>query len=385
MHVVQVSHVYHPSFGGIENYVARLNESLEADGHTTETVTTDASFGGGPRTERANTVYCETTLSVFRNPLSVELFAHLRGSDADVYHLHSPWFLPSLEAVLALPDDAPVVMTIHGVHLPREGLLSKLLPYAYWPVAQYILSRVDRVVVLGQPERKRLHDHFFVDDDRVAVVPNGIDPAEYDVPEADVDDFRETYDIDPDVPVALYVGRLVSSKQPDRFVDAVADHLPDTEVQALVIGKGDDEYVTELKERADDRTRFLADLSFSELKAAYHAADVFVSIGTSEGLPTVLLEAMNARLPVVATPAGATADVVADPENGRVLAPHPTPSAVAAAVRQYLENPEERRIVGERNRDVVRERFTWDRVYADLARVYADLTGAERPASTDGG
>jgi glycosyltransferase involved in cell wall biosynthesis len=110
------------------------------------------------------------------------------------------------------------------------------------------------------------------------------------------------------------------------------------------------------------------------LKAAYHASDVFFSLGTSEGLSTVLLEAMNARLPVVTTPAGANADVVSDPENGRVIPMDASTADVADAVQSILADEDDRRAMGERNRDLVRSEYAWDRVYEGIREVYEEVT-----------
>jgi len=377
MQVTQVAHVYHPSFGGIENYAHRLHRSLEADGHTSRVVTTDASLSpGSPVEPESHADYCTTDFSLFRNPFSLELYRRLRRDDADVYHLHSPWFLPTLEAVAALPDDAAVTMTVHGFDTGRS-LTQRALNVAYWPFAQYIFSQVDRVFVLGESEGHRVTGRFRTRDDQVTVVPNGIDPEAYDVPEGAVDGFRETYGIDPDVPTVLYVSRLVPVKRPDLLVDAVTNHLADEDVQVLVVGRGDPEYVGSLVQRAGPQVRFLSNLPFEDLKAAYHAADLFVALGVSEGFPTVLLEAMNGGLPVVTTPAGAVPDVVRDPENGRVLDRKPTAAEVAGAIREYLDDPELCRTTGERNRALVREAYTWDGVYERIRDTYEELL-AER-------
>lgn len=378
MDVTQVTHLYHPSFGGIENYVARLNASLEDEGHTPRTVTTDRSFSPGSVVEeRPDVTYCKTTFSVVRNPFSIELYRRIRADDSDVYHLHSPWFFPSLEAIVALPDDAVVTMTIHGVHTPATSLLSRVLSGGYKPIAQYILNRIDRIFVLGPAERRRLTDRFDVTDDQIAVVPNGIDPGAYDVPDEQVRAFRDRYGIDPETPTVLFVSRLIPAKQPEVLLEAVKTHLTDEDVQVLVVGKGDAEYVGSLVGRADDRVRFLSNLSFDELKAAYHASDCFVALGTSEGLSTVLLEAMNARLPVITTPAGANADVISGPKHGRVVDLHPEPAAVAAAIREVLVDPDERDAMGERNRELVRSEYAWNVVYEQIEATYEELLEAK--------
>jgi len=372
--VVQVSHLYRPSIGGIENYIYRLNAFLRDRGHEARTVTTDLScVGDSPLPRDDEAVYCETTATVFRNPFSVELFRQLRSAAADVYHLHSPWFLPTVEAVHALPADDPKVMTVHGVVPPRHNWRTRLLDRCYKPVAQHVFDRVDRVIVLGESEREHLRGRFDVSAERIEVVPNGINPNSYDVTDEAVASFRDQWGIDPSTPTVLTVGRLVSVKRPHLLVEAITDFLPDRDLDIVVVGSGEPDYVDELRAMADDRFTFLSNLSFDELKAAYHAADLFAFTGSSEGLSTVILEAMNARLPIVTTPAGAIRDVVTDGENGTVLGTSPTPEAVAAAVESYLNDGHERRAVGRRNREYVRSAFAWDGIASEIASIYSSV------------
>jgi glycosyltransferase involved in cell wall biosynthesis len=144
-------------------------------------------------------------------------------------------------------------------------------------------------------------------------------------------------------------------------------------MDVLLVGNGERSYVEELRNRADDRVRFRSNLPFADLQALYHAADVFVIPSRSEGLPTVVLEAMNARLPIVTTPVGALADVIGHREHGWVLPLPPTARALAQAVRFYIEHPAERRATGERNRAYVREAFDWGEVARDIESVYKEV------------
>ncbi|MUV88838.1 glycosyltransferase [Halapricum sp. CBA1109] len=375
--IAQVPHLYRPSIGGIENYVYRLNRSAEAAGHDVTTYTTDRSLqdASSQSTVDGRVHYCDTDLSLLRNPVSRELYRRLDASDHDVYHLHSPWFLSTLEAAHAIPDDATTVMTVHSAEITSTSSFVRALNTVYRPFAQYVFDRVDHSFVQGATERRRLLDRFDVDPASVSVVPNAIHPAEYDVPDADVRAFQEEYGLDPDVPTVLFVSRLVPAKHPDVFVDAVTDHLPDTDLQALVVGSGDDAYVDDLRGRADDRIQFYGTLPFEDLKASYHASDLFVFLGTWEGLPTVILEAMNARLPVVSTAAGAIPDAVTDGENGTIVSSPPDARAVATAIRYYLDLPSKRVAVGDRNRATVRETYRWETVAGTILSKYNTLVG----------
>lgn len=372
MHVGQVSHLYRPSIGGIENYVTRVNESLQAAGHVSTTFTTDMSLENGhqPADGPGNVHYCRTTGAVLRNPLSIELYRSVRRSDFDVYHLHNPWLLPTLEAAHAVPDDAAVVMTVHSAEIKNNSWTISALNSAYKPFANYIFEAVDHNFVQGETEKHRLLNRFDVGSEDVSVLPNGIRPDDYEVPAESVVDFEADHGLDPDVPTVLYVSRLIPEKNPGVLVDAVEKHLEEQEVQVLVIGDGEPSFVEPLRRRAGNRVQFCPTLPFEELKAAYHAADLFVFLGTWEGLPTVILEAMNAATPIISTPVGAIPDTVTDPDNGRLVESPPKPAAVAAAITEFLEDPELRRAVGERNRKRVRSEYRWSDIAADIIDRY---------------
>ena len=374
IHVSQVTHLYQPSLGGIENYAHRLNESLREAGHTTTTFTTDLSLADDDTPVADEDVrYCTTVASLLRNPLSLELHRTLRESELDLYHLHNPWLLPTLTGAHALDAGAPTVMTVHSAAITSHSRVIRALNTTYKPFAQYVFDRVDHSFVQGPTEKRRLLDRFDVRSEDVSVVPNGIHPDEYDVPDTAVSAFREDHGLDPAIPTVLYVSRLIPEKNPRTFVEAVADHLDGRDLQALVVGTGEETFVRDLRRRADSQVRFSETVAFEALKAAYHASDLFVFLGTWEGLPTVILEAMNARLPIVSTPVGAIPDAVAEPDNGLFVPTSPTPRAVATAIRYYLDQPDERVAVGERNRDRVRAEYKWTDVAESIIERYEEV------------
>lgn len=375
MNITHVNHHYLPMYGGLEYYTYRLCESLTHAGHQSHVVTTDESLrGASAPTELDGVTYCGTDASILRNPFSIELFRRLRASDADVYHLHSPWTLSSLEAVFALPKDVPVVVTVHGFQ-PFTSLFARLVSRAYRPFAQRVFDRCDAIIVLGETEAARLHREFDVPAEKVAVIPNGIDLDEINVDPDVVDSFRAEYDLDPTKPTVLFVGRLVPEKNPELLVETLAGPLADLDCQALIVGAGDEAYAERLHAMADDRIRFASGLPREELLAAYQVSDLFVLLSVSEGLPTVVLEAMHAELPVVTTPVGALPDFVTE-EHGAIVPVDATPDELAAVLAPFLTDADTRLAVGARNRELVYERFDWDRIAADIEALYTELLAA---------
>jgi L-malate glycosyltransferase len=105
-----------------------------------------------------------------------------------------------------------------------------------------------------------------------------------------------------------------------------------------------------------------------------HAADVFLLTSISEGIPLTLIEAMAARLPVVATRVGGVGEIVEDGDTG-LLAPSGDDAALAAHVLQLGADPEQRLRMGERGRQRARAMFSESRMHAHYLRLYEELLG----------
>ena len=97
--------------------------------------------------------------------------------------------------------------------------------------------------------------------------------------------------------------------------------------------------------------------------------DVFALPSQAEGISNTILEAMASGLPVVATAVGGNAELVADGETGR-LAPASDPAALAAALRDYVDDPGLARAHGAAGRRRVEECFSLEAMVAAYLRVY---------------
>src|SRR5205823_1036356 len=123
----------------------------------------------------------------------------------------------------------------------------------------------------------------------------------------------------------LFVGRLVERKGVSHLVDAVSLLLPRVDVRLVIVGDGPERARIEARireKRLDGRVAVRGRVSEAELQDAYAAADAFVlpavvdRRGDTEGLGVVLLEAMNHRVPVIASAIGGITDIVEDGVSG---------------------------------------------------------------------
>src|ERR1043166_7745057 len=128
----------------------------------------------------------------------------------------------------------------------------------------------------------------------------------------------------------LFVGRLVERKGVSHLVDAVSVLRSGVDVRLVIVGDGAERARIEARVREhglDGRVAVRGRVSEAELQAAYAAADAFVlpavvdRRGDTEGLGVVLLEAMNHRVPVIASASGGITDIVEDGVSGLLVPP----------------------------------------------------------------
>jgi glycosyltransferase involved in cell wall biosynthesis len=112
------------------------------------------------------------------------------------------------------------------------------------------------------------------------------------------------------------------------------------------------------------------------LLGLYAGARLFVLPSHHEGLPTVLLEAMACRLPVVATACTGSAELVRNGETG-LLVPVADPPALAAAVAALWNDRALCRALGAQGREWVAREHTWERVAGRYLACYRDALSGE--------
>jgi len=109
-----------------------------------------------------------------------------------------------------------------------------------------------------------------------------------------------------------------------------------------------------------------------ELANYYHAADVYVSSSRHESFGKVLIEAMAAGLPVVATATTGSKEIVKDGENGFLVSIGDS-QALARKVLYLLNNPAKAKEMGENGRKMVKEKFNQQKIIKRIVKFWQDL------------
>jgi len=157
----------------------------------------------------------------------------------------------------------------------------------------------------------------------------------------------------PESPLLLYVGRLSAEKEIER-IKPVLDAIPGARL--ALVGDGPHRPALE-KHFAQTQTHLVGYLTGQELASAFASSDAFIFPSRTETLGLVLLEAMAAGCPVVASRSGGITDLVSDGVNGYLFDPLEEQGAIAATQR-LLEQREEREIIRQNARTEA-ERWGW--------------------------
>ena len=263
------------------------------------------------------------------------------------------------------------VATLHGwsghsvrerlVYYPAERLLT-----ATFPLAVAVSGEMRDALVRWGSRRQRVH-----------VLPNGIDAAEFRRATAAALRIRSELGIAPGQVVVGAVGRLECEKRFDVLLDAMGALLRRRgELRLIIVGEGSRRAALERQIRRlgiAAQCRLLGHRS--DVRDVYQAMDLFVQSSDHEGSPTVIVEAMAMEIPVVATAVGGTCELIEHGIHG-LLVPRRDPQAMARAIEQTVDDPQAagRRVAAARSR--TETELSFDSRTRKLETLYAELQQA---------
>ena len=351
MQILIVLTYFQPYKSGLTVYAVRQARALVKRGHTV-TVLTSQYDADLPRTEVDHGVRIVRLPVAFRISKGVIMprmpFAAWRLiKQADIVNLHVPQVDAALVSLLAKFQHKPIVLTYHcDLEMP-SGFINKLAGWGAHLANRISAHLADAIVhntrdfAEHSPFLKRYLEKLSVIQPPIVVTP---------VSKADIDRFREQFDISPEQKIVGMVARLASEKGVEYLVQAmprIVQALP--KARAIFVGEyqnvlGERVYKEKLIPMISDlgpQWTFLGLLSELELAVFYHICDVLVlpSINSTESFGMVQVEAMTCGTPVVSTDLPGVREPVKSTGMGKVV-PVKAPQALADAVINVLETPD---------------------------------------------
>jgi glycogen(starch) synthase len=297
--------------------------------------------------------------------------------DFDLVHGHD-WLVAAAGDHLARRFRSPLVVTIHATEYGRhQGWVDKHPQSYIHGVERWMANRADRLIACSHYMREHVADVYGLEESRVTVIPNGIDPLDLQ-PVDDLERLRGQFAA-PDQRLVVLVGRLVYEKGFQLALEALPGIIERVGgVRFLVAGSGTHEQ--ELRRQAaglglDDHGKFLGWIGDDVLHSLYRIADLCVVPSIYEPFGLVALEAMASGCPCIVADTGGLREIVPEDQRVGLRFNGGDPEHLATMVERLLTDRTLRdRLVAEASEHVLR--FDWADVARQTAAVYAELRGA---------
>ncbi len=323
------------------------------------------------------------------------------GIDADLVHCHT-WYSHFGGILAKLNYGLPLVITVHSLEPLRPWKREQLgggYDFSVW-VEKTAMEMADAVIAVSQETRQDVLRLFDVAPERLHIIYNGIDPAEY-VPAAPTEPavraVLEREGIAPDEPYLLFVGRIARQKGIVHLVNAI-EHLAAGFQVVLCAGAPDTpEIAREMQEAVEHARKKRPDMRIIWIErmvdkptvlALYAGAAVFCCPSIYEPFGIINLEAMACETAVVASAVGGIKEVVVHGETGLLVpleqmetspfeAKHPGQFArdLAEGVNRLMAAPDLRRRFAKAGRRRALEKFSWMSIAEQTRDLYASLVG----------
>ena len=387
MNILHVIPYFVPAwdYGGPVPVCYELSKRLVERGHNVTIYTTDVLDAGNRIREKEETID-GIIVRRFKNASNTIAYQHhifvspgmlfernRELNDFDIIHMHE---YRTIQNVIvhhyAKRFGIPYVVQGHGAL--RRIITKQNLKKLYDNLWGYKLLRdASRVIALNETEAAQ-YKSMGVIQDRITIVPNGIDPSEFNnLPERGK--FREKYGLNDKQQIILYLGRIHQAKGLDLLAEAFAKLSKSLNNIKLVIVGPDDGYLPSVKKlianlEMGDKVLFIGPLYGEEKLQAYVSADVFVT-PSFYGFPVTFMEACACGVPIVTTTRWDRLDWM----HGQVglVVPYDK-NQLQDAIANLLSDEGLRIRFGENGKMLVRERFNWTKIVEQVEDIYSTIT-----------
>ena len=287
--LIVTSSVY-PKGGGVAYHVQNLAYELVKQGSTVEVATINSA------TEISEMHHDGYKITYLKDLSSLLKF--ILHSNYDIYHFHSYRSPPiAISIYLTKFLGKYIVFTPHAI-FPAKSPYKKIITYIYDKTMGWLSLKLTNSVIALTYENKHEIISCGCKAHKITVIPNAIRFSEFLQP-YERNHIKNTYNVDKYI---LYVGRIAMHKGLTDLVTAM-DTLKKAGIKLVIIGedyglkKELEQIINEKK--LQDTIIFTGLVDRKALISAYYDCDLFVLPSSHEGLPTVLLEAMICKKPVV--------------------------------------------------------------------------------------
>lgn len=399
---------------GAEQMSFRLAQKYQEAGHLVTILTTtrkkEAVGEDNYQGLRVIRVYCQfiRRLQAYRAIYNFSttnfLRKFLRKENFDIVHAHNVHMAFSYRGLKVIKKfRMPLILTLHDCQTVcykkfdcfyrREDLNNpptadykidnwkcfKCQKKRFFPLRNFLIRRIlnkipDRVIAVSWELKQLLEINGIKAN---GVIHNGLAFKDFAVGDEKVKNFKEKYSL-AGRRVVLFGGRISEAKGGRQLVETMK-LVSEKESKAilLILTNKDDKCSIFLKARAEElgiEILISGWLSGEDLIAAYHSADLVVTPSICfDTFGLMNIEAMVCRKPVITSCFGGGKEIVADGESGYVVNPFNIKN-FSDKILEILTREDLAKKMGERGREIVREKFTMEKAINDYLEIVKDLT-----------
>ncbi len=372
MRVALFTETFLPKIDGIVTVICLLLDHLTARG--IETVIVAPKMG----VERYNQTVVigvpGVTMPLYPElkvgPPTLSTYQQLKAFNPDIAHFIHPALIGGFGLLMAKHLDIPTVASFHldVARLVHHFNLGFIEPMADW-LTRTLFNWADYSLA---PSRLIQREMLALGVKNVGLWGRGVDAERFNPHYRTTDMRRRLSDNHPDDTILLYVGRLSTEKQLD-LLKPVLERVPGTRLALVGNGPARAELEAHF---AGLPVQFMGYMQGEALSQAYASADIFVFPSALETFGLVVVEAMAAGLPVVASRVGGVADVVREGVNGYTFESGDIEAQVEG-VRQIAASRERITQMGRAARAFA-ETQTWPAMMDEVVDLYARLIRQRR-------
>jgi glycosyltransferase involved in cell wall biosynthesis len=390
MKILMLTHRFKPAIGGVETHVFEIAKNLKNMGHDVTIFTSNLeSIGSGKKLSEKYHHHFIEGIEIYRFNAyqlvpsidagciipSMLTRAIFDAKKFDIVHAHSYAYFSSLcGALVKILTKTPVVFT---PHFAAETVVSKKIKKIYDIIlGKFTFKHCDKLILLTKIEKEEIQKIIKIENDKIDIIPNGVDLDKFKI-KYDSDKFRATYKIEKSDKIILSVCRIAENKGLQYLMDAapkIIKKVPN--VKFVMIGKdwGMKDKLIEIAKKNNflNKIIFPGKLTSEEMIKFYEDSDVFAlpSIG-GEAFGIVILEAMAAGKPVVASNIGGIPCVLRDSRNGFLTLPKDS-HALAQQITKLLTNKTLYNEISKNNLEEIRK-YSWKNITQKIQTVYRTL------------
>jgi len=227
------------------------------------------------------------------------------------------------------------------------------------------------IIAVSEGVKREILKYYNVREDKIVVIPNGVDLEEFKPDKKKRRKIREMYGIEDNEIVIMFSGHEFERKGLRYIIEALPMIKDRDIIKLLVVGRGNPEIYARLAEELNVRENVIFAGFVPDITEYYAASDIFVFPTAYEAFSLATLEAVASGLPILATKVNGTEELIEDGYNGFFI--KRDPSDIAEKINLLVEDDDLRKQMSKNARKTA-ERYSWDRVAKRYIEVYEEVS-----------